>query len=144
MPVRLAIIRSTGQGEQFQADVCQWNPVTGEIMHADVMDMHKLVDEVFAISDVRVLEMNTRMFEAYGFEKHFTPEVWSKVVSILDVLAGRTTPDQVIRLWQSAAEETADLERIRQQHYDEHKNDGDGCTCTLELRNQYCYLHGDS
>lgn len=125
MPVRLAIIRSTGQGEQFQADVCQWNPVTGEIMHASVMDMHELVNEAFAISDVRLLEMNTRMFEAYEFEKHFAPEVWSKVVSILDVLAGRTTPDQVIRLWQAAAEETADLERIRQQHHDNVTQ----CTC---------------
>src|SRR5712691_7913386 len=102
MPVRLAIIRATGQGEQFQADVCQWNPVTGQIMYDSVMDMHKLVDEVFAISDVRVLEMNTRMFEAYGFEKYFEPQVWSRVVSILDVLAGRTTPDAVIRLWQSS------------------------------------------
>ncbi len=138
MPVRIAIIRSTGQGEQFQADVCQWNPVTGDIMHESIEEMHKLTDDVFAISDVRLLEMNTRMLEAYNFERYFAPEVWSKVVSILDVLAGRMTPDSVIRLWESAVEETRDLELMRQRY-----QDSQDCICTVESRNQHCYLHGD-
>lgn len=121
MPVRIAVMRTTGQGETFQADICQWNPVTGSIAHKTVAEMQELIDDVFQISDVRLMEMNTRMLEAYNFQQYFDDVTWSKIVSILEVLSGRTTPDQVIKLWTSAQEETADLERIRRQHYQEQQ-----------------------
>lgn len=114
MPIRTAITRVTGQGEQFVVDVCQWNPVTGEIMHDDVDEMRTLANDMLQLSDIRMYEMNMRMFEAYGLEKHFDPGTWQKVLQLLDILAGRTDIAQVLQRWNATVEENAALEAGRQ------------------------------
>lgn len=113
MPIRFAITKATGQGEQFVVDLCQWNPVTGEIVHEDISEMTRLADEALQLSDYRLMEMNTRMLEAYNLEKYFDPATWSRVVCILDILAGRQSVDTVARRWQSEVEETQALEALR-------------------------------
>lgn len=115
MPIRFAISKSTAQGESFAVDITQQNTVTGEIVHSTVAEMTEMVDEAFKLADVRLLEMNTRMLEAYGLERYFTGPQWVKVVAILDILSGRQTADTVARRWQSEIEETAALEEGRGQ-----------------------------
>jgi hypothetical protein len=115
MPIRFAISKSTAQGESFAVDITQQNTVTGEIVHNSVAEMTAMVDEAFKLADVRLLEMNTRMLEAYGLEQYFTGPEWVKVVAILDILSGRQTADTVARRWQSEIEETAALEEGRGQ-----------------------------
>jgi len=115
----MALTKATGQGEQIVIDVCQWNPVTGDIVHPEVADMQALFDEVLAQADVRLMDMNTRMLEAYELEQYFHPGVWSKVVALLDILAGRQDAGTVARRWQSEVEENAALEAGRLQAREE-------------------------
>jgi hypothetical protein len=117
MPIRFALTKSTAQGESFAVDMTQVNPVTGEVVHQTVAEMAEMVDEAFKLADIRLLEMNTRMLEAYGLEQYFTGPQWVKVVAILDILSGRQTADTVARRWQSEREETAALESLRGQAY---------------------------
>lgn len=112
MPVRMAITKTTGQGEQFVVDVCQWNPVTGEVLH-NVSELTELANNALSLADLRLLEMNTRMLEAYSLEKYCQPATWAKILSILEVMCGRVTVDTVARRWQSEIEETAELEAGR-------------------------------
>ena len=113
MPVRMAITKVSGQGEQLVMDVCQWNPVTGDIVHDSVDEMQELMDQCLEDADDRLHEMNMRMLHAYHFEQYFTPGVWQQVVAVLDVLAGRQSPAAVVARWDSIKEENADLEAGR-------------------------------
>jgi hypothetical protein len=113
MPVRLAVTKQTASGEQLVVDVCQWNPVTGDIIHEDISELTRLADECMKLGDIRSLEMHTRMLEAYNLKDYCTPEVWYRILSVLDILAGKVTADTVARRWQSEIEETAELESGR-------------------------------
>lgn len=112
MPVRFAITKNSGQGETMVTDVCQWNPVTGEILHT-VDEMLEIADEALKLVDMRTLQYHTRMLEAYSLEEYCTVEEWSRIVSILDIINGNQTADLVQRRWQSAREETEELELAR-------------------------------
>lgn len=109
----MAITKATANGEQFVVDVCQWNPVTGDMVHDSVAEMTELAEGMLKLGDLRLLDMNTRMLEAYNLEKYFDPVTWARVVSILDILAGRQTAHTVVQRWQSEIEETAELEAGR-------------------------------
>lgn len=115
----------TGQGEQMVVDCCQWNPVTGEIVHNSVEEMKILTNAMLQLSDERMIEMNARMLAVYDFEKYFTVETWSRVVSILDVLAGRVDPQQVIQRWEASREETEELEKGRREVYEQMQSEAD-------------------
>jgi len=117
MPVRMAITKQSGQGEQLVIDVCQWNPVTGELVHDGVQEMEDLLSECLETADTRMHEMNMRMLHAYSFESYFEPGTWQQVVAVLDVLAGRQSPANVKHRWDSIKEENADLEAARQAAY---------------------------
>jgi len=112
MPVRMAVTKTTGQGEQFVVDVCQWNPVTGEVAHT-VAELTELANQALALADLRLMEMNTRMLEAYNLESYCQPATWSKILSIMEVMCGRVSVDTVARRWQSEIEETQALEEER-------------------------------
>jgi hypothetical protein len=114
----MAILKQSGQGEQITVDIAQWNPVSGEICH-DVNEMSDLFNSAMDIADLRIFEMNTRMMEAYKLREFFKPEEWSKVVSILDILAGRVDVATVRKRFDDAAEETRELEEMRQAAYNE-------------------------
>lgn len=117
MPVRFAITKVSGQGEQMVVDICQWNPVTGAIVHTDLSSMQSLLDESLKACDIRLEEMNLRMLEAYNLSNYFTPDTWQQVVCILDILAGRQSAAQVKQRWDSIKEENADLEAGRSAAY---------------------------
>jgi len=119
MSVRIVMTKTTGQGEQVQIDIPSWNPVTGVIEYNSISEMSKAFDEVTAITDIRLQDMNLRLLEAYDLKKYCSGEVWSKVVDILDILSGKQTADTVSRRWQSSIEETAELEAGREAVYDE-------------------------
>lgn len=121
MPARFAITKSTAQGETMVTDICQWNPVTGEICHS-IDEMTAMADEVLKLSDMRLLEMNTRVLEAESLEQYCTPEEWGKILSVIDVMCGRMSADLVKRRWQSALEETAELELGRLEALNSIKN----------------------
>jgi hypothetical protein len=72
--------------------------------------------------DLRLVEMNMRMLEAYKLREYFQPEVWQKVVAILDILAGRQDVTIVKQRWEDSAEETRELEVMRQVAYAEKQN----------------------
>jgi hypothetical protein len=105
----MAITKQTANGEQFVVDVCQWNPVTGAVMHKDVSEMSELADACLQLADARSMEMHTRMLEAYSLREYCTPEVWYKIQSVLDIIAGNIRADTVARRWQSEIEESAEL-----------------------------------
>lgn len=112
MPVRFAFTVNTAQNESFVGDACQWNPVTGEVMHT-IEQMKELAEEMLSIADKRIADMNMRVIEAAGIKEYCTPEEWSKMVSVFDIITGKQTADQVGRRLQSAAEETQALEQGR-------------------------------
>ena len=144
MPIRTAITRVTGQGEQFVVDVCQWNPVTGEIMHNDVDEMRTLANDMLQLSDMRMYEMNMRMFEAYGLEKHFDPGTWQKILQLLDILAGRTDIAQVLQRWNATVEENAALEAGRRAAYERSRSESCGCGVNMDGSLTRCEKHSDS
>lgn len=116
MPIRLNVVKQNGQGEQVVFDICQWNPVTGTIVHKTVADMQKLLDECLAFGDLRVMELNNRMFEAYQLAEYFEPSTWQRVIALFDILAGRQSAAMVKQRWDSIKEENAALAEGRQQH----------------------------
>lgn len=121
MPVRQVIVKQIGHSEQLQIDVCQWNPVTGEIVHETMEEMNELIEQGFQVADSRTMEMQLRMLAASNIRQYFAPEVWSMVVSILDILAGRTSVDLVVQRWEAAKEETAELEATRLRAMEEQQ-----------------------
>ena len=114
MPVRIQITKETAQGEHFVVDVTQVNSVTGEVLHT-LYQMSEMADEMLKLSDTRLMEMNTRMLEAYNLQQYCPPDAWTMVNDILDILAGRQSVDTVARRWQSRVEETRELEEMRRQ-----------------------------
>lgn len=122
MPVRMQITKQTTNGEHCVVDVCQWNPVTGEIMHDSVGELCSLADEGFKLADTRALEMHVRMLEAYQLQQYCSPAEWSRIVSLLDIISGRDTASNVARRWQSEQEETAELEQARLEQALAHLN----------------------
>ena len=113
MPIRYAVTRVTGQGEQVTTDVCQWNPVTGDIIHQTTEEMHKLLSEALSYADLRMHEMNLRALEGYNLQHYCSAETWGKIVDVIDVICGRQDGSNVARRWQAAIEETAELEAGR-------------------------------
>ena len=113
MPIRTAITKVSGQGEQIVVDVCQWNPVTGAIVHSTVDEMAELMDSMLKFADARLEEMNLRMLEAYNLESYFEPGTWQQVIAILDILCGRQSAVMVKQRWDSIKEENAALEQGR-------------------------------
>lgn len=114
MPLRMAITKVSGQGEQIVVDVCQWNPVTGEMVHSDIAEMSSLFEQALGFADVRLGDMNTRMLEAYNMRHYFDAENWQKVTQILDILAGRVSAAQVVQRWEATIEENAELVAMRE------------------------------
>lgn len=113
MPIRTAITKLSGQGEQIVVDVCQWNPVTGAIVHSTVDEMAQLMDQMLKFADARLEEMNLRMLEAYSLESYFEPGTWQQVIAILDILCGRQSASMVRQRWDSIKEENAALAQGR-------------------------------
>lgn len=114
MPLRMAITKVSGQGEQIVVDVCQWNPVTGAIVHADIAEMSSLFDQALSFADLRLQDMNLRMLEAYDMQKYFDAENWQKVSQVLEILAGRVSAAQVVQRWEATIEENAELAAMRE------------------------------
>lgn len=113
MPVRMAITNQTAMGEQVVVDVCQWNPVTGAILHENTLDMLALARECLILVDERKREMHHRMLDGYGLREYCTPEEWLKISTVLDILAGNVSADTIARRWQSTIEENMELENGR-------------------------------
>lgn len=114
MPLRMAITKVSGQGEQIVVDVCQWNPVTGAIVHNNVAEISQIFNEALGFVDVRLLEMNLRMLESYNMRKYFDDANWQKVSQILEILAGRVDAAQVVQRWEATIEENAELAAMRE------------------------------
>jgi cytochrome c553 len=137
MPLRMAITKSTAQGETMVVDISQWNPVSGEIMHDSIKEMTELADAALTLGDSRMMEMNTRMLEAYELEKYFEPATWARVVCILDILAGRQSAETVARRWYSEVEETEALAAARQAHMQEQNGVVDTMCSVCHEHNGY-------
>lgn len=116
MPLRCAITKVSGQGEQLVVDVCQWNPVTGEILHKDISEMSELMEKALKFSDDRMYEMNMRMLEAYDFKEYFDPGVWQQVVALFDIISGRQDARLVKQRWDSVIEENQALQNGREAY----------------------------
>ena len=112
----MAITKASGQGEQLVVDVCQWNPVTGALLH-NIDEMSKLFEQALGFADIRLQEMNLRHLEAYELEKYFDQQTWQRVTAILDILAGRQSAQDVAHRWHSEVEETQALAEQRQEYY---------------------------
>lgn len=113
MPLRLAITKVSGIGEQIVADVCQWNPVTGDIVHDSTEEMLELFNATLDKVDSRMQEMNMRVIEASGFRQYCTHNEWSKILSILEFISGKQSLDIIVSRLRAAKEENEELERGR-------------------------------
>lgn len=119
MSVRIVMTKQTASGEQIQIDIPSWNPVTGAVEHTSVDEMSQVFDDVMKTVDMRSQEMHMRMLEAYNMRDYCTPEIWSKLVDLLDILSGKQSIDTVQRRWVSSIEETEALEQARQEAYNQ-------------------------
>lgn len=138
MPLRMAITKVSGQGEQLVIDIAQWNPVTGAIAHADIAEMSELFNQALTFADIRLQDMNMRMLEAYSLRDYFDPESWMKVVAILDILAGRQDAATVKQRWDSTAEENRELATMRLAAFDSSSNGQHDNSSALSLeRSEY-------
>ena len=125
MPLRFAVTRQLGTGEQVVVDVCQWNPVTGDIVHDNVDQMATLLDKAFTFVDERAIEIYLRVFEIHKLRDYFAPEEWMKVASVLDIIAGRVDIEMVIHRWNAIKEENQALEDGRLEAMQKALNDQD-------------------
>jgi hypothetical protein len=113
MPIRMAMTKQGGEGEQLHIDVAQWNPVTGVIEHDTAKEVFDLFEEGVRYSELRLYEMNVRMLESYKLEQYCPQEQWSKILDILAVIGGQMSAATVAARWKSSVEETFDLEEGR-------------------------------
>ena len=120
-------MKESAQGERITAEIAQCNPITGDIEHSEE-EMLRLLDVAIDHAEMRMADCNFRMLEAYGFQQYFSVEVWQRVKTILDVLAGRITAASVVNMWQASIEETQELERLR---------------ADAQLEAQFLYENGD-
>lgn len=130
--IRFGIVKSTGQGEQVTIEVCDKNPFNGNTDYKTIQQMQQAVTEALHLSDERLQEMNGRMLAAYEFEKYCSQEQWTKIYDILEILAGRVNPTTILHRWQSSIEETAELERVRNEYANvpmENNNTTDNLSC---------------
>jgi len=109
---KMTVMREMPGGGATTIDMASYNPVTGNVI-STLDDLAEVYKEACRIIDIRHLEMNMRIIESSGMRKYFTPEEWQKVVSLFDILAGRTTAAQVIARWEDIAEENRELESSR-------------------------------
>lgn len=113
MGAKISYVKQSATGEQLVYDLLQCNPVTGEKDFDSVEDMNKALEELIHYGELRVHEMNLRAIEAVGLRKLCNPEEWSKLVDMLDFLAGRQSLDLIHSRWQAKIEENAELEAER-------------------------------
>ena len=113
MPIRMALTKATGSGEQIVIDVCQWNPVTGEIIHKDIAEMSRLADSLLAFADFRLEEMNIRMLDSYELLRQLPSEYQFRFRELLDVLYGKMSAQTLTSRWQAIKEENEALAQAR-------------------------------
>jgi len=146
MPLRMAITKVSGQGEQIVIDVSQWNGVTGEIVHKDIEEMSVLFNQAMDLADCRLLEMNTRMLEAYKLRDYFDAEHWQKVISLFDILAGRADVTTVKQRWDDTLEENRELAAQREVGHTDCSEQwgvfGDEKPADTDVVCKYCYEKG--
>ena len=116
MGIRMALTKQSPIGEQFVVDVASWNPVTGDIDYHNIDEMLAAAQNMLKLSDLRTEEMHLRMLEGYNVEKYVTADQWTKILDVLEVICGRQSMETVVRRWQSAQEETEELERVRAEY----------------------------
>lgn len=115
VPMRLSMIVATGTGEQLSIDCPNWNPVTGEMI-ATQEAQKQAIQKAFEEADFRRQQMAMRVLEVNKFRSYFDGQTWMRIVGIIDILAGRISAEDLLMRWYSEAEETAELERIREDH----------------------------
>ena len=115
MPLRKAITKVNTQGEQIVVDVCQWNPITGEILHTE-QEFEAIFQDQLALVELRFYEMNMRSVEAYKLKEFCTPEEWAKVLDIAQWLGGMVELNSIASRWQAQKEENEDLARQRDEY----------------------------
>ena len=116
MGIRMALTKQSPIGEQFVVDVGSWNPVTGAVDYNNIDEMLIAAQSMLKLADLRTEEMHLRMLEGYNVEQYVTPDQWTKILDVLEVICGRQSMDTVVRRWQSAQEETAELEKMRAEY----------------------------
>lgn len=112
---RIAAVMSTGM-EQVTVDMPSWNPVTGEPEDISQDDMKEHVSYLLTVLDDRREQAHMRALVVYGMLQHIPDEHRTKIIEIVDCLTGKADPALVVQRWQAAAEETAELERMREEH----------------------------
>lgn len=112
MPIRYVLTKVTGQGEQITAEIAECNPITGKSMHSR-SELQEMLKETNKITSDRMVEMNMAMLESYEFSRYFDPGIWIMFKQMVEVLYGRIQASTLIARWESAVEETAELERQR-------------------------------
>lgn len=117
MPIRFAVTKQSSLGEQIVADVCQWNPVTGDIVHSTVGQMKGLMEEALTLVDDRAAQMHQRMLAAYNMKQYCTGEEWMKFSAMLDVITGKMDPEFLVQRWEAIKEENAALQHGRDLAY---------------------------
>lgn len=152
MPLRMAITKDVGGGEQIVVDVCQWNPVTGAIMHGEFTEMKTLFEAALNMAEDRMQDMVTRIMETAHLRSYCSPEEWEKIVSVIDIIAGRVEAQTVAKRWHDRIEENELLEEGRREAAEQAQREQDGLPIFLDGDGnvigpdhpQYTYVATDS
>lgn len=115
MPLQYSITKVTATGESIIVHIGQCHPVSGEVMHS-VEEMDAMLQKASDSTTERMFDMNMAMLEAYHLDAYFDPGVWLRVKQVMEVLAGRMQAQVLQHRWESAREETAEMERMRAVH----------------------------
>jgi hypothetical protein len=109
MPVHMSVVKDIGGGESITINISQVNPVTGEVEYTDPGEMQKVFDEVLNMAEDRMQDMVARIMETAQLRQWCTPNEWDKIVSVVDIIAGRVEAHVVAKRWQSKQEENEAL-----------------------------------
>jgi hypothetical protein len=132
--------KETGTGEHLLVHIEQYNPITGEMVHEDIAEMAEVMEQALHYSDTRLHQMNMRHITAYQLESFFEPGEWLKVLSILDIIAGRVDAAIVRKRWESIREENAALTAAREEAEAQRMA---RCTCGRDGHAGMCSVHTD-
>jgi hypothetical protein len=109
MPVHMSVVKDIGGGESITINISQVNPVTGEVEYTNPGEMKEVFDEVLEMAEDRMQDMVTRIMETAQLRQWCSPDEWDKIVSVVDIIAGRVEAHVVAKRWQSKQEENAEL-----------------------------------
>lgn len=115
MPLHMSIVKDIGGGESVTINISQVNPITGAVEYTQPGEMKTVFDSALDMVEERMQDMVTRIMETAQLRQYCSPDEWDKIVSVIDIIAGRVEAHTVARRWHDKIEENETLAQGREQ-----------------------------